>query len=80
MDYQCVGLDKAGNPRANFRSENICLDITDHLSIEKALERVKFAYGQEIASVIHLAAYYDFAGEPSDLYDQVTVMAVLIAG
>src|SRR5688572_3420761 len=69
-DYQCVGLDKIGNPRANIKSENICFDITDPLSIDRALERVKFAYGNEIASVIHLAAYYDFAGEPSDLYDK----------
>src|SRR5687768_8855341 len=72
-NYQCVGLDKIGNPRPNARAENICLDITDPLSIEAALQRVTFAYGDEIASVIHLAACYDFAGEPSDLYDKVTV-------
>jgi nucleoside-diphosphate-sugar epimerase len=71
--YQCVGLDKVGNSRANPKSENICLDITDRASINSALERVKFSYGQEVASVIHLAAYYDFAGEPSDLYEKVTV-------
>ena len=29
--------------------------------------------GGPIASVIHLAAYYDFSGEPSELYEQVTV-------
>lgn len=72
-NYQCVGLDKIGNPRPNARTENICIDITDPLSIEAALQRVTFAYGNQIASVIHLAAYYDFAGEPSDLYDKVTV-------
>jgi nucleoside-diphosphate-sugar epimerase len=72
-NYQCIGLDKEGNPKANIKSENICLDLTDSLSIEAALQRVKFAYGDEIASVIHLAAYYDFAGEPSDLYEKVTV-------
>ena len=71
--YQCVGLDKVGNPRANPKSENICLDITDPASIHSALDRVNFSYGREIASVIHLAAYYDFAGEPSDLYEKVTV-------
>ena len=71
--YQCIGLDKAGNPNANPKVENICLDITDRGSIDTALERVKFAYGEEVASVIHLAAYYDFAGEPSDLYEKVTV-------
>jgi nucleoside-diphosphate-sugar epimerase len=71
--YQCVGLDKVGNPKANAKAENICLDITDEASIESALDRVRFAYGNDVASVIHLAAYYDFAGEPSDLYDKVTV-------
>jgi UDP-glucose 4-epimerase len=71
--YQCIGLDKAGNAIANKKAENICLDITDPESIDAALERVKFAYGSEIASVVHLAAYYDFAGEPSDLYEKVTV-------
>lgn len=71
--YQCIGLDKIGNPKAHIRSENICFDITDPGSIEAALQRVQFAYGDEIASVVHLAAYYDFAGEPSDLYKKVTV-------
>jgi nucleoside-diphosphate-sugar epimerase len=71
--YQCIGLDKVGNPNANPKVENVCLDITDRASIDSALERVKFAYGAAVASVIHLAAYYDFAGEPSDLYEKVTV-------
>lgn len=71
--YQCIGLDKAGNERPNPKAENISFDITDRASIRAALERVRHAYGDRIASVIHLAAYYDFAGEPSDLYDKVTV-------
>lgn len=71
--YQCIGLDKIGNPKANPDVENICLDITDPQSIEAALQRVRFAYGDVVDSVIHLAAYYDFKGEPSDLYDKVTV-------
>lgn len=71
--YQCIGLDKAGNEKPNRKAENICFDITDPDSIAAALDRVRFAYGNEIASVIHLAAYYDFAGEPSDLYEKVTV-------
>jgi UDP-glucose 4-epimerase len=71
--YQCVGLDRTENVHANIKTENIYFDITDHASIEAALGRVRFAYGDEIASVIHLAAYYDFSGEPSPLYDKVTV-------
>jgi UDP-glucose 4-epimerase len=71
--YQCIGLDTKGNPRADAKTENICLDIGDPASIEAALERVRYAYGSEISSVIHLAAYYDFAGEPSPLYEKITV-------
>lgn len=71
--YQCIGLDKVGNPKANPKTENINIDITSPDSIQAALERVKYAYGSEIASVIHLAAYYDFSGEPSPLYEKVTV-------
>jgi hypothetical protein len=34
-----------------------------------AFERIRIAYGERIASVIHLAAYYDLSGEPSPLYE-----------
>jgi nucleoside-diphosphate-sugar epimerase len=38
-----------------------------------ATTRVRRTFGNVVASVIHLAAYYDFSGEPSLLYDEVTV-------
>jgi nucleoside-diphosphate-sugar epimerase len=34
---------------------------------------VKEFHGEQIASVVHLAAYYDFAGGDSDLYQKITV-------
>ena len=34
---------------------------------------MRSSHGDHLASVIHLAAYYDFAGEPSPLYEEVTV-------
>ena len=71
--YQCIGLDKIGNPFPRKEVENINFDITSPQSIRAALERVGYAYGRDIASVIHLAAYYDFSGEPSPLYEKVTV-------
>lgn len=71
--FQCIGLDVKENKHPNKTSEDIYFDITDTSSVEAALERVRFAYGGKIASVIHLAAYYDFAGEPSPLYEKVTV-------
>ncbi|MFO7977178.1 MAG: NAD(P)-dependent oxidoreductase [Bacteroidales bacterium] len=72
-EYQVVGLDKQGNPFPPEKAENIIFDITSKESIRQAFRRIRYAYGNRIASVIHLAAYYDFSGEPSPLYEEVTV-------
>lgn len=72
-DYQAVGLDRSGNTHPPEKVEYVGFDITDEKSIAMALNRVKYAYGRKIASVIHLAAYYDFSGKPSPLYEEVTV-------
>lgn len=71
--YTLIGLDKTGNPFPPENVEYIGFDITLEKSIEKAMERIRYAYGDKIASVIHLAAYYDFSGAPSPLYEEVTV-------
>ena len=54
-------------------AECVCIDLASEGGVKDAFERVRFAYGNRIASVIHLAAYYDLSGEPSPLYDEVTV-------
>ncbi len=41
--------------------------------MEIAFKRIRYAYGNRIAAVVHLAAYYDFAGKPSPLYQKITV-------
>lgn len=71
--YQVVGLDRKGNLHPSEKSENITFDITSEESIRAAMARVQYAYGNHIASVVHLAAYYDFSGEPSPMYEEVTV-------
>ena len=72
-NFRIIGLDRAGNPYPPIEAECICFDITSEESIKTAMERVQYAHGEKIASVIHLAAYYDFSGEPSPLYEEVTV-------
>src|SRR5262249_38340301 len=54
-------------------AECVCIDLTAEEAIKAAFERVRIAYGHRIASVVHLAAYYDLSGEPSSLYEQITV-------
>jgi nucleoside-diphosphate-sugar epimerase len=72
-NYQVVGLDvkrpKEQSPSADF----VPCDLTKTASVADALRQVADRYGREIASVIHLAAYYDFTGEPSPLYETLTV-------
>lgn len=71
--YQVVGLDRHSPPHPPHQAECVCFDITDQASVNKALARVRLAYGDRIAACIHLAAYFDLTGEESGAYDAVTV-------
>jgi nucleoside-diphosphate-sugar epimerase/uncharacterized membrane protein len=70
---QVVGFDRAGNSHPPKEAECVCVDVTSDESVRAGLERVRYVYGDRIASVIHLAAYYDFSGAPSPKYDEITV-------
>lgn len=72
-DFNVVGFDRAGPPEPPRTAECICVDLSSDKSIRSGFERVRYAYGNRLASVIHLAAYYDFSGEPSDKYKTITV-------
>lgn len=71
--YRVVGLDlmKPRGPGAGI--ETIELDLTSAESVEKAVQDASRPSGGRIASVIHLAAYYDTTGEDNPKYDAVTV-------
>jgi nucleoside-diphosphate-sugar epimerase len=71
--YHVVGFDQAGFPFPPVEAECVCVDLTSDERMAFAFNRIRYAYGNKIASVVHLAAYYDFLGEPSELYDKVTV-------
>lgn len=64
-DYQVVGFDMEGTDC------DIPIDLTSDPSVTLAFKRLKEQYGSEIAVVIHLAAYFDFTGEYSPLYEAV---------
>jgi nucleoside-diphosphate-sugar epimerase/uncharacterized membrane protein len=68
-----IGFDREGNPNPPKEAECVCVDVTSDQSVRDGLSRVRYADGDHIASVIHLAAYYDFSGEPSPKYEEVTV-------
>jgi nucleoside-diphosphate-sugar epimerase len=70
--YQVVGLD-VQEPRQPSSADFVEMDISSDVSVQSGLRTVRQRHGDRIASVIHLAAYYDFKGEPSPLYDEITV-------
>jgi len=72
-DFNVVGLDvkppQAEQPKMAF----IETDLTSNEGVKEALEQLAAEHGKQIASVVHLAAYYDFSGEPSPLYEELTI-------
>lgn len=72
-DFRIAGLDVVEPGEAIPGTQWFQCDMTDDESVASAVHCVNTDFGDKIASVIHLAAYYDFSGEPSPLYRQLTV-------
>ncbi|CAN5725483.1 N/A [soil metagenome] len=73
-DSRIIGLDRS-EPEGPLPDgvESIQTDLSSDESITDALEKVEEQVDGTVASVIHLAAYVDFSGESSPLYEEVTV-------
>ena len=72
-EYSVVGLDVKRPDKAIAGTDFVECDLTKDESVIQALDAVRDKHGGHLASVIHLAAYYDFSGEPSDMYRKLTV-------
>ncbi|MEX2496639.1 MAG: NAD-dependent epimerase/dehydratase family protein, partial [Woeseia sp.] len=72
-DYRVLGFDRKAAPHPPTGSEFIEIDLTDIKSVRAAFEQVKAVHGTRIASVIHLAAYFDLTGKPDRAYEAVTL-------
>lgn len=70
--FEVIGLD-AKAPPDESAGRWIEMDIGSDAGVRRAIEEVRARAGGALASVVHLAAYYDFSGEPSPLYEEVTV-------
>jgi nucleoside-diphosphate-sugar epimerase len=71
--YRMVGLDRLGPPYPPKEAECVNFDITDKENIRAAMERIRYGYGNKIASVVHLAAYYDFTTKDSEAYRRINI-------
>ncbi|WP_213996562.1 vitamin K epoxide reductase family protein [Arsukibacterium sp.] len=67
QDYQVVGMDQ------DEADGILQADLTSADSLALAFHHFREQYGGHIAAVVHLAAYFDFTGEKSPLYDEVNV-------
>ncbi|HET8726360.1 MAG TPA: NAD-dependent epimerase/dehydratase family protein [Alphaproteobacteria bacterium] len=71
--YRIIGLDVVQPKEPPRGMDTVEIDLTSDESVSAAMAEVRRRAGDRIASVIHLAAYYDTSGEENPKYDQVTV-------
>ncbi|TWU01395.1 NAD-dependent epimerase/dehydratase family protein [Neorhodopirellula pilleata] len=74
--YQVFGFDRVGlpePPKHHAYVRDIECDLTDSVSVRAAVDQVHQLTGGKLASVVHMAAYYDFSGADSSLYEKVTI-------
>src|ERR1700720_4675708 len=72
-DYKMVGFELLKAFYASANEELVPCDISSDESVHQALTHIRNFYGNNIAAVIHLAAYYSFAHKESELYNKITV-------
>jgi nucleoside-diphosphate-sugar epimerase len=71
--YPIIGFELQKAIYASSREELIPVDIGSDESVIQAFTHIRNFYGNKIAAVIHLAAYYSFSEEHSDNYEKITV-------
>ena len=71
--YRMVGFDREGPPHPPPEADCISVDLTSDESVNAACGEMRRKHGRRIAAVVHLAAYYDFSGSPSPMYDEITL-------
>jgi nucleoside-diphosphate-sugar epimerase/uncharacterized membrane protein len=71
--YRVIGLDVRQPATTLDQMDTIEIDLASDATVTGALDRVRQLAGERIASVIHLAAYYDTTGEDNPKYREVTV-------
>lgn len=71
--YRVIGMDVRAPAELLEGTEHVECDLTRDESVKQAFDALRDLGGSRLAGAIHLAAYYDFTGAPSDLYDRLTV-------
>jgi nucleoside-diphosphate-sugar epimerase len=70
--FDVVGFDRRAPSHPPPSAECLYVDLTAEQSLARGLDAVRDLHGDRLAAVCHFAAYYDFTGAPSPLYERVT--------
>src|SRR3546814_17338180 len=70
--YRIIGLDLTQPKKPVAGVETIEINLTSDDDVATAMAEVRQRVGNRIASVIHLAAYYDTTGQAHPQYDADT--------
>lgn len=75
--YHIVALYFPENPppKNTGLADYKCVDLTRDDQVEDAFREIREKYGDRIASIVHLAAFYSFKDVGFDLYEKVNVEA-----
>ncbi|MFL6492714.1 MAG: NAD-dependent epimerase/dehydratase family protein, partial [Nitrososphaera sp.] len=73
QSFNVIGFDRKAPLHPLPGAKCVYVDLTNEESTLHGLQAISDLHGDRIASVIHLAAYYDFSGASSPLYDKVTL-------
>ena len=68
-----VGFDRKAPKPPPPGCVYVPVEITSDESVRAGLRVIRDHHGAHVASVIHLAAYYDFFGRPSPNYEEITI-------
>jgi len=72
-EYDVFAFDHSKPEHRHKGVHFVPFDLTSDESVRQAVARVAAGTGGKIASVVHLAAYFDLTGEDDPRYDDITV-------
>lgn len=70
--YKVVGFD-IKEPLKDLPVDFIQVNLSSAEQVYQAVKELARRHGKRVESVVHLAAYFDFSGDPSPEYQEVTI-------
>lgn len=71
--FLVVGLDIVTPKISTTNFEFISCDVTIEAAVKAAMDAIRKKYGEQIASIVHLASHFDGHDQNLQIYDDVTV-------